>query len=80
MKIISWHDWLNKHIPYYESKRHRGRFLDNPPAVILIINPTDRATHLKAHGLNWSNWDTTHTQIVDTGYQFSPLFLEFPIF
>jgi len=76
MKIVSWHEWLDKHIPYYEAERHRNRFLDNPPQSILIINPADRATLLKSHGLNWSNWDTTHNQIVDTGYDSSPLFLE----
>ena len=42
MKIVSWHDWLEKYIPYYEIDRQRSRFLDNPPEVILIINPIDR--------------------------------------
>lgn len=76
MKIVTWQEWLDKHIPYYEAERHRNRFLDNPPKSILILNPYDRVTHLAGHGLNWSNWDTTHQQIVDTGVNSSPLFLE----
>jgi hypothetical protein len=31
MKIISWNEWLNEYIPYYEGERHRDRFSDNPP-------------------------------------------------
>jgi len=76
MKVVSWQEWLDKHIPYYEVERHRNRFSDNPPQVILIINSSDRVNLLKSHGLNWSNWDIIHHQIVNSGFESSPLFLE----
>ena len=76
MKIVSWHDWLEKYIPYYEVDKQRCRFLDNPPEAILIINPIDRVNTNLRNGVNWSNWDTCHNQIIDTGYAMTPIFLE----
>jgi hypothetical protein len=76
MKIISWHDWLEKTIPYYEKDKQSSRFADNPPECVLIINPSDRAESNLAKGINWSNWDTCHNQLIDTGYKMCPLFLE----
>ena len=71
MKLLSWHDWLDKHIPYYEAERHRTRFLDNPPQVVLVIAITDRqATAF------WKNWEEVSDRIDTLNYQSSPLFLE----
>lgn len=55
MKIVSWSDWLEKYIPYYEVDRQRSRFLDNPPEAILIINPADKVQTNLRNGVNWSN-------------------------
>jgi hypothetical protein len=71
MKILSWHDWLDKHIPYYEAERHRTRFLDNPPQVVLVIAVTDRQAKTF-----WKNWENVSDQIDTLNYQSSPLFLE----
>ena len=71
MKLLSWHDWLDKHIPYYEAERHRTRFLDNPPQVVLVISITDRqATAF------WKNWEDVSDRIDMLNYQCSPIFLE----
>jgi hypothetical protein len=71
MKLLSWHDWLDKHIPYYEAERHRTRFLDNPPQVVLVIAVIDRqATTF------WKNWEDVSNRIDTLNYQSSPLFLE----
>lgn len=42
MKLLAWSQWLDEHIPYYEAERQRSRFLDNPPACVLVVQPQDR--------------------------------------
>jgi hypothetical protein len=79
MKILSWHDWLNIYIPYYESERHRNRFLDNPPLDILLISPEDlvRQRSSENPGVRWVNWETVNEQIEKTSMgPINPLFLE----
>jgi len=75
MKIVSWQEWLDKHIPYYEAEKHRKRFLDNPPQSVLIIYITDRVVrHIP--GQIRETWEDIHNKFVDFGYESTPLFLE----
>lgn len=75
MKIVSWQEWLDKHIPYYEAEKHRKRFLDNPPHSVLIIYVTDRAVrHIP--GTIRETWEDIHNKMVDYELEFTPLFLE----
>ena len=75
MKIISWNEWLNEYIPYYEGERHRSRFLDDPPQSVLIVYILDRATkHIP--GAPWETWDDLNHRLHDCGYRCSPMFLE----
>lgn len=76
MTIVSWQDWLDKHIPYYEAEKYKDRFLNDPPKVVLIVSPVDRAKTNIKKGIHWSNYDTCNNQVVDTGYANTPLFLE----
>lgn len=43
MKLLSWDDWLDKYIPYYEAERHRKMMSSDPPELVLILAPIDRA-------------------------------------
>lgn len=75
MKLVSWNEWLDKHIPYYEAERHRNRFCDNPPQSVLIVSITDRfVRHIP--GSIRETWDDLHNKIENFGFQFAPLFLE----
>jgi hypothetical protein len=75
MKIVSWQEWLDKHIPYYEAERHRTRFLANPPHSVLIIEVTDRAVrHIP--GTIRETWEDIHNKMHELHFDFSPLFLE----
>jgi hypothetical protein len=80
MKLISWDEWLDSHIPYYESKKHRGRFYDNPPATVLIIYPYDTVRNKQIvvrTARRWEDWDTVTNFIIDNAKsKVSPLFLE----
>lgn len=75
MKIISWSEWLNEYIPYYEGERHRERFLDNPPESVLIVYIMDRAVK-HVPGQPWESWDALNHRVRDLGYQCAPMFLE----
>jgi hypothetical protein len=75
MKIISWNEWLDGYIPYYERQRHRERFLDDPPTSVLVVYIMDRAVrHIP--GQPWETWDDLNHTIHDLGYRCSPMFLE----
>jgi len=66
MKIVSWQEWLDKHIPYYEAERHKNRFLDNPPCSVLIVYPNDEIRLRKHTILNepvWEKYETITEQI-----------------
>jgi hypothetical protein len=75
MKIISWNEWLDAYIPYYEAGRHRDRFLDDPPESVLIVYILDRAVrHIP--GEPWETWDDLNRRLHNFGYRISPMFLE----
>lgn len=76
MKIVSWHEWLDKHIPYYEAERLKRIYQDNPPITIMILNPHDRIHVFRSCGVTYLNWDSAHELLVDSGIQSRPLFLE----
>lgn len=75
MKIVSWQEWLDKHIPYYEAERHKKRFLDNPPLCVLIVYIMDRAVR-HPHGQPWESWEDLNIRINGLNHLCSPLFLE----
>ena len=75
MKIISWNEWLDAYIPYYEAVRLRDRFLDDPPESVLIVYILDRAVrHIP--GEPWETWDDLNRRLHNFGYRISPMFLE----
>lgn len=75
MQVVAWTRWLNEYIPYYESQRHRERFLDDPPANVLIVYILDRAVR-HVPGDAWETWDDLNHRLHDFGYQYAPVFLE----
>jgi hypothetical protein len=75
MKLVSWNEWLLKHIPYYEAERHRNRFLDNPPEVVLIVYIMDRAVR-HPPGQPWESWEDLNSRIHRLGYDCASMFLE----
>lgn len=76
MKIVSWQEWLDKHIPYYEAERHKNRFLDNPPESVLIIYPDDRI-RMSSTKNRGEDYELLSEKLdLDYKYRISPLFLE----
>jgi len=61
MKLVSWQEWLDKHIPYYEAERHKNRFLDNPPEVVLIIYPYDDIRNHQIESRTARRWEEHET-------------------
>lgn len=78
MKLVSWQEWLDKHIPYYEAERHKNRFLDNPPEVVLIIYPQDDLRKRQSHvNKTWVDWEEISQNLIShTQKKSTPLFLE----
>jgi hypothetical protein len=72
MQVVAWHDWLDRHIPYYERQKHQDRYRDNPPACILVINPVDRNRLAGVNG--FTNWEAMENRINDLGYRAEPVF------
>jgi hypothetical protein len=75
MQLVSWSDWLDRHIPYYEQQRQRDNFGDSPPVSILIIDPVDRNRLAAQKGFAGSTWEATSSQIANLGYVSQPVFL-----
>ena len=79
MQLLSWLDWLDKYIPYYEAEKQRSRFLDNPPESILIIYPYDDLRHRSQElrtARHFEEWDTLAASIFDShSFRAVPLFL-----
>jgi hypothetical protein len=81
MKLLPWPQWLDEHIPYYEAERLRPLHQDNPPAVVLVVEPRDRipergtisVVHKTRGLLNWEEY-ITDTKLLEHGAL--PLFLE----
>jgi hypothetical protein len=73
MQIVTWSEWLDHHIPYYEQQRQRDNFGDIPPASVLIVDPVDRNRLIGVVGL--TNWEAMDKRIKDLGYRYEPVFL-----
>lgn len=83
MKLISWDEWLDKHIPYYEADRHRELWGSDPPQSVLIISPPDKikvnsfVTAIANHHSKKKDYETVSEQISKFAKcQTKPLFLE----
>jgi hypothetical protein len=83
MKLISWDEWLDKHVPYYEADRHREMLGSDPPRSVLIIAPTDKITvsgfvsALADHYTKKKDYESISEQIVKIArHRIEPLFLE----
>ena len=75
MKLVSWTEWLDQHIPYYEAERHRKRFATNPPESVLIMTIVDRQIQ-HVPGPIWSTWDNINERLQAYHGRYSPLFLQ----
>jgi hypothetical protein len=80
MKLIPWNEWLDKHIPYYEAERHRNRYLDNPPEVVLIVYPYDDIRNHQVESRTarrWEDHDTIREKLEsDPKIKMAAIFLE----
>jgi hypothetical protein len=76
MKIVSWSDWLDQHIPYYQVEKQKNRYADNPPEAILIVDPVDRNRRVNHRGFAWSTWEVMDNDIRKLNYQAEPIFLD----
>jgi hypothetical protein len=80
MKLVFWNEWLEQYIPYYESKKHEERFVDNPPQVVLIVYPYDELRNRQLDNKTarrWEEWDTVTEKIeLYSKNKAIPLFLE----
>jgi hypothetical protein len=80
MKLVPWNEWLDRHIPYYEAERHRNRYLDNPPQVVLIVYPYDDIRNHQIESRTarrWEDHDTISEKLEsDSKIKMSAIFLE----
>jgi hypothetical protein len=74
MQLVTWSDWLERHIPYYEQQRQQDNFGSTPPASVLIVDAVDRNRLVGVKG--FTNWEATDTRIKNLGYRTEPVFLE----
>ena len=72
MQVVAWHDWLDQHIPYYEREKQSKKYIDDLPAVVLIIDSVDRNRLVDVKG--FTNWETMENRINDLGYRAEPVF------
>ena len=76
MQIVTWHNWLDQHIPYYERQKQADRHHTDPPESVLIVDPVDRNRRVGKHGFVWSTWEAMDTDIRDLQYRAKPVFLD----
>ena len=76
MQIVTWHDWLDQHIPYYERSKHQDRYYDNPPESVLIVDPVDRNRRVGLRGFAWAGWEAMDADIRALRYRAEPVFLD----
>ena len=74
MQIVTWHNWLDQHIPYYEKERQQNCFLNDPPDSVLVVDPVDRNRLVGVKG--FTNWEAMETRINNLGYQTKAVFLD----
>lgn len=75
MRVMTWQEWKDQYIPYYEAERHRKRFQDDPPESVLIINILDRAVRHVPGGI-WETWDDLNHRLQTFKYRCEPMFLK----
>ena len=76
MQVVSWPDWLDRHIPYYERDKQERRYLDNPPQAVLVVDPVDRNRRVGQRGFAWSTWEAMDADIRALKYRAEPVFLD----
>ena len=76
MQLVSWSDWLDRHIPYYEKTKQINRYADNPPTCILVVDPVDRNRRVARAGFSWSTWEAMDNSIRNLNYLAEPIFLD----
>lgn len=77
MIIVSWYEWLDKHIPYYESTKHSKAYALNPPLDVLIIHPSQRQYISFAKSNQRFDWELCNEKITALAKgRIEPLFLE----
>lgn len=54
MQVVTWNNWLDQHIPYYERDKQYKKYVDNLPEAVLIIDPMDRMRRVDRGGFVWS--------------------------
>jgi len=74
VQIVTWHNWLDQHIPYYEKERQQNCFLNDPPDSVLVVDPVDRNRLVGVKG--FTNWEAMETRINNLGYQTKAVFLD----
>jgi hypothetical protein len=74
VQIVTWHNWLDQHIPYYEKERQQNCFLNDPPDSVLVVDPVDRNRLVGVKG--FTNWEAMDNRINDLGYQTKAIFLD----
>jgi hypothetical protein len=67
LKLLDWTDWLDNHIPYYEAEPLRSGLINDPPACVLLIYPSDLIRD-RGNNKNGLIWD----QVCDKISQVSP--------
>jgi hypothetical protein len=76
MQVVTWSDWLERHIPYYQQQQQQDQYGDSPPAAVLIIDPTDRYQRSVRYGYIGSTWEAMDNQITKLDYCTKPIFLD----
>ena len=76
MQIVTWANWLDRHIPYYEKQKQIQQHAVDPPVSILVIDPVDRNRRAAGASFAWSTWEATDNHINSLGYQVEPVFLD----
>ena len=75
MRVTTWTEWIDHHIPLYDSQRHRERFREDLPQSVLIVNILDRAVR-HVPGEMWETWDDLNHRLQKFEYRCVPMFLE----
>ena len=76
MQIVAWSEWLDRHIPYYEKQKQQDRYYNDPPAVVLVVDPVDRYAHKKPGTVPWSTWEHMDNRVTALGYKTEAVFLD----
>jgi hypothetical protein len=76
MQLVTWDEWLDQHIPYYERQKQADRYYNNPPESVLVVDPMDRNRRVGLRGFAWSTWEAMDADIQSLHYRAEPVFLD----